>query len=569
MNTSLATRTGTMSAYHGSTLDMDNVHSPASDYSLYGPGNMLATSTGPFLYSQTVPADLSGSVWDATAEGPQNFQGDEDYQFSYGQITPRGQNPGEAMDGVASQWMNTGRPAEPKHRSNSRDSSGSRKTRTVKVSSHKSRPQMAVAQGSPMSNFDMAGSSQMDGLLLQDAEAQPVSSNMYHYTTLPMGVGLPTPGVSCSSAVLASGLAQQHIDPAQMQLNFDASIADHSPSYSMTSLSPVESRMSSPGVPEDTWSLAALPLDVSTTHTSPTHTDDSSPVMEGLSPGSLDQVGMMTTEDYNGIMLSDDMFSLPPSVSRRTSGDGESCARDHELYRSAYPQADGLFHCPWEGKASCNHKPEKLKCNYDKFVDSHLKPYRCKAEACENSRFSSTACLLRHEREAHAMHGHGDKPYMCTYEGCDRAVPGHGFPRQWNLKDHMRRVHNDNGSSLQGPPAVEQTSSAHSAKGRKRKNKDGAEISSSSRKHAARLAQAAEAARAAEQPLINDWYQHQKALQAFLQEYQSPDAFDHMQGVSAAREHMDAMGKISKKLLASKKASMTQDSYRRSYGHHG
>ena len=90
-----------------------------------------------------------------------------------------------------------------------------------------------------------------------------------------------------------------------------------------------------------------------------------------------------------------------------------------------------------------------------KFVDSHLKPYRCKVLICENSRFSSTACLLRHEREAHAMHGHGDKPYLCTYERCERAAIGNGFPRAWNLRDHMRRVHNDTGptkSNASGSP---------------------------------------------------------------------------------------------------------------------
>lgn len=76
-------------------------------------------------------------------------------------------------------------------------------------------------------------------------------------------------------------------------------------------------------------------------------------------------MGLMTTEDANGVVLADDMFALPPSFTRRSSGDGESSARDHPLYKTACPQADGLFHCPWEGQSSCNHKPEKLKCNYE------------------------------------------------------------------------------------------------------------------------------------------------------------------------------------------------------------
>lgn len=84
-----------------------------------------------------------------------------------------------------------------------------------------------------------------------------------------------------------------------------------------------------------------------------------------------------------------------------------------------------------------------------KFVDSHLQPYKCKIPTCMHLgfRFSSTASLLRHEREAHAMYGHGDKPFLCTYDGCERGVPGNGFPRHWNLRDHLRRVHQDSGDS--------------------------------------------------------------------------------------------------------------------------
>lgn len=157
----------------------------------------------------------------------------------------------------------------------------------------------------------------------------------------------------------------------------------------------------------------------------------------------------------------------------RSSLEMDNSARDHPLYHNAAPKEDGLYHCPWENDPSCQHKPEKLKCNYDKFVDSHLKPYRCKVISCEASRFSSTACLLRHEREAHAMHGHGDKPYQCTYEGCDRSLAGNGFPRHWNLRDHMRRVHNDPGptkSSTSGSPPPSNTP----ARGR---NKRKAEVS--------------------------------------------------------------------------------------------
>lgn len=39
------------------------------------------------------------------------------------------------------------------------------------------------------------------------------------------------------------------------------------------------------------------------------------------------------------------------------------------------------------------------------------------------------------------MHGHGDRPHLCFYPGCDRGIPGNGFPRRYNLFDHMKRVH--------------------------------------------------------------------------------------------------------------------------------
>jgi hypothetical protein len=89
--------------------------------------------------------------------------------------------------------------------------------------------------------------------------------------------------------------------------------------------------------------------------------------------------------------------------------------------------------------------PSTLTTPRSKYLDSHLKPYRCKAKnapQCADARFSSTACRLRHEREAHGLHGHGKMPHLCEYPACDRAQHDNGFPRRWNLYDHMKRVHN-------------------------------------------------------------------------------------------------------------------------------
>lgn len=118
-----------------------------------------------------------------------------------------------------------------------------------------------------------------------------------------------------------------------------------------------------------------------------------------------------------------------------------------------------------------------------KHLDSHLKPYRCKVSSCVSVPFSSTACLLRHEREAHGMHGHGEKPHLCRFSTCERSQPGNGFPRRWNLGDHMKRMHeytgaystgssspspSSTGSSYQGIPAKRRPSNSSQVEGTKR-----------------------------------------------------------------------------------------------------
>jgi hypothetical protein len=49
-----------------------------------------------------------------------------------------------------------------------------------------------------------------------------------------------------------------------------------------------------------------------------------------------------------------------------TSMETQATPRSHPLYQNVLCGSDGLYHCPWETEYPlCNHKPDKLKCNYE------------------------------------------------------------------------------------------------------------------------------------------------------------------------------------------------------------
>ncbi|KAK8007153.1 hypothetical protein PG989_001143, partial [Apiospora arundinis] len=370
------------------------------------------------------------------------------------------------------------------------------------------------------SSLDIRDDARTDAGLF-DRDALSVSSQT-PYSDLLIGVEMANDGLSFSDCL------QQHMDPALMELDLDQSIADGSLAASgHSSFSPVRLRTSSLEI----WRSRAM-------MTRCWHC--CKPLMSHLFPVSDHPVYIigphsksMTTDDALVHVLPDSALNIRAST-HCSNEDDKPDARGHQLYKNAAPWADGLFHCPWERQPSCNHQPAKLKCNYDKFVDSHLKPYRCKVDSCQNLRFSSTACLLRHEREAHAMHGHGDKPYACTYEDCSRSLPENGFSRNWNLKDHMRRVHNDYGSSINFQNGLSFSRRAPASvlvRSRKKDPNRSSKTLSHRRKLALELApadDAVDAARTAEQALTDRWYEHRSAMQQCLEHYDNPAAFDFL-----------------------------------------
>ncbi|GAB7352364.1 hypothetical protein MBLNU459_g2803t1 [Dothideomycetes sp. NU459] len=89
----------------------------------------------------------------------------------------------------------------------------------------------------------------------------------------------------------------------------------------------------------------------------------------------------------------------------------------------------------------CQSGPFDRKCEWNKHMDKHDRPYRClRAECVQLQGFTYSGGLLRHEREVHQLHG-GPKTHLyCPVVTCKRNSQKE-FTRRENLAEHMRRVH--------------------------------------------------------------------------------------------------------------------------------
>jgi len=79
-------------------------------------------------------------------------------------------------------------------------------------------------------------------------------------------------------------------------------------------------------------------------------------------------------------------------------------------------------------------------------------------------------------------------PYLYHYKGYDRATPDNGFPRRWNLYNHIKRVHawtppESEASFYDEPPASSQPRPDKKNDGEKRKKiaKPGSHVMKKSR----------------------------------------------------------------------------------------
>lgn len=249
--------------------------------------------------------------------------------------------------------------AEPMRRISSRGSATGSRISKMPSSKSRSKLQTSVSQGpSQAVGFEITGNAATfpDGLQGNNRAMDSSPYLIQHPHGLTTSPEMLFPRIDgLHGPALNEFVAPQHVDPSAINgtLDFETSMSGGSPTETWDNLSEVTTPPR-----EDGW---ILPM-----HSSPiTSVSSNSPPIQTLDSFTLGGPAMMSAENLEtgmSTVVGDDQGSLKDWAA--PAGEGEN-ARDHPLYRSAFPHADGLYHCPWEGQTNCNHKPEKLKCNYE------------------------------------------------------------------------------------------------------------------------------------------------------------------------------------------------------------
>ncbi|KAJ8133490.1 hypothetical protein O1611_g142 [Lasiodiplodia mahajangana] len=108
--------------------------------------------------------------------------------------------------------------------------------------------------------------------------------------------------------------------------------------------------------------------------------------------------------------------------------------------RQVVKNREGRYLCTWR-TCTAAVRDFARRCEWNKHMDKHERPYKCQAEGCENiPGFTYSGGLLRHEREVHNKHGGPKNPLFCPHKGCKRHKNS-SFARLENLNEHLRRCH--------------------------------------------------------------------------------------------------------------------------------
>lgn len=142
---------------------------------------------------------------------------------------------------------------------------------------------------------------------------------------------------------------------------------------------------------------------------------------------------------------------------------------------------------------------------------------------------------------------------------------GNGFPRQWNLRDHMKRVHNDHGCGGGSPPSV---SAGAVLKGnRKRKTEAVAEqkpkqkqqqqqqqqtqhqqLQNASRKAVLRGVPPAKPKPLPSKPLLEVWLDQRREVECMIRGLHKPDDARSLKQIDDVQKRLTQMAKLTKEL---------------------
>lgn len=181
------------------------------------------------------------------------------------------------------------------------------------------------------------------------------------------GYGLDI-GLGGDCTLTVDDINSMNVAPSQVTIGLDGLPAT-SPSSSWDVSSSI-SRTSSPNTIDDTWRVAAMANSPMNFLGDPTryvtsYRHEYFPDVNSHSLDSPESKPLHLVSDLQDTMapFGGDM-NVTANYHQRSSVESDSPREDHR-YKNAVRKGDGLFHCPWEGQSGCNHKPEKLKCNYE------------------------------------------------------------------------------------------------------------------------------------------------------------------------------------------------------------
>ncbi|KAL5629294.1 hypothetical protein BROUX41_001901 [Berkeleyomyces rouxiae] len=182
----------------------------------------------------------------------------------------------------------------------------------------------------------------------------------------------------------------------------------------------------------------------------------------GLDVDNVDEDGVLSV---TGLPLQQNSASVMSHSQAPSPGQSTSRIRPiTKPEREVHKHGDGKYHCTF---ADCSdiQRAFNRKCEWNKHMDKHERPYRCDQPGCEKlPGFTYSGGLLRHQREVHGKHGGPKKTVNCPHLSCKRHT-GKGFSRQENLNEHLRRVHTSDTSGIASPPDEAQSLSDESEKG--------------------------------------------------------------------------------------------------------